>query len=80
MRLRLALGTIALFLSAGCVSVGTAPPSATGEVDPSTSDPSPSPTEQPDGPGSLHVDQAGVWKADPDSWSVVLTWDPAPGF
>ena len=80
MRLRLALGTIALLLAAGCVSVGTAPPSTTGSVDPSTSDPSPSPTEQSDGPDALHVDQAGVWKADPDSWSVVLTWDPAPGF
>ncbi len=80
MRLLLPLGTIALFLAAGCVSVGTAPPSTTGSVEPSTSEPSPSPTEQQDGPESLHVDQASVWKADPDSWSVLLTWDPAPGF
>jgi hypothetical protein len=81
-RLRLVLGTLALLLADGCVSVGTAPPSTSGSADPSSarSEPSPSPTDQPDGPDSLHIDQAGVWKADPDSWSVVLTWDPAPGF
>lgn len=78
MRHRIALGTIALLLSAGCVSVGTAPPSPDGTSDPppSSSEPSPSSSDEPDGPASLRADQAGVWKADPASWSIELTWDP----
>jgi hypothetical protein len=79
-RLLLPVGTIALFLAAGCVSVGTAPPSTTARLNPPRANPRPPPPRQQDGPDSFHVDQAGVWKADPDSWSVLLTWDPAPGF
>ena len=75
------LGTIALLLSAGCVSVGTAPSSSGGPSDasPSPSEPAPSSADQAEGVGSLRADQSGVWKTDPSSWSVVLTWDPPPG-
>jgi hypothetical protein len=80
-RIRITLGTVALLLAAGCVSVGTAPPSPSGTADPSSSpEPSSSSSELPDGPESVRADQAGVWKADPKSWSVVVTWEPAPGF
>lgn len=71
---------MALLLAAGCVSVGTEPPAASGSVapSPSSTSASPSSTEQPEGPVSVKADQAGVWRADPKSWSVVVTWDPAP--
>ena len=80
---------VALLLAAGCVSVGTDPPAASTAAAPSgpasgaasgSSSPSPSASEQPDGPGSVRVDQASVWRADPKSWSVEVTWDPPPDF
>jgi hypothetical protein len=84
-RLRIAfvcvLLPLGLLLGVACVSVGTPSPSTSGAGGTSESgvDPSPTPT-QVAAPESLRADQPHVWKADPKSWSVVLTWDPPPGF
>lgn len=78
-RLRIALGCVALLAAVACISVGTPAPSQNGTDAPTASGPSPSPIAH-DPPSSLRADQANVWKADPKSWSVVLKWGPPPGF
>lgn len=78
-RLRIALGSVALLAAASCVSVGSPTPSPSGSGEPSASGLSPSAIPR-EPPSSLRADQAGVWKADPKSWSIVLKWNPAPGF
>ena len=78
-RLRIALSSVALLAAAACVSVGTPTPSSSGSGDPSSAGPSSSAIPH-EPPSSVRADQARVWKADPKSWSIVLKWNPAPGF
>ncbi len=77
MQVRVPIIGVALLLGAACVSMGSSgsvPPATTGS-------PTPAPSPTPAGPPiALRADQASVWRADPGSWSVVLTWMPAPGF
>ena len=70
-------------MTTACVSVGS-PPASPGATDASSdpgssSNPSPA-SSQAAAPPSLRADQPRVWKADPKSWSVVLTWGQPPGF
>jgi hypothetical protein len=79
-RIRIAIGSLTLVMAVACVSVGSPEPSSSRtDASASTSSLSPSPS-QPGPPDALKADQPSVWKADPKSWAVVLTWDPPPGF
>lgn len=69
---------VGLLLGAACVSMGGSQTFPRGT--PGTATPAPSASTPADPPTSLRADQAGVWRADPARWSVVLTWMPAPGF
>jgi hypothetical protein len=78
-RLRIAIGCIALVSSAACLSVGTPPPPASGDPVASLAPP-PSPTPYAAAPAFLRADQPRVWRGDPRAWTVVLTWEAPPGF
>ena len=78
-RLQIVIGCVATVMAASCISVGTAPPSpsASAPVSPSSE---PTAAPRPDPPAELRAEQSRSWKADPKSWSVVLTWGTPPGF
>jgi hypothetical protein len=78
-RIRIAIGSLILMTAVACVSVGSPESSSNGTVaSAASSPPSASPSQPP--PDALKADQPDVWKGDPKSWAVVLTWDPPPSF
>ncbi len=65
---------VGLLLGAACVSMGSS-----GSGPSSTAETTTSALAAPGSPAALRADQPAVWRSDPESWSVVLTWLPPSG-